>query len=72
MALFGIVLVVAIVSPVLLVPTCIIGIFFYFIRIFYVKTSRAIKRLEAVSKFIAEPELSSQIYLRDKIYFGYD
>ncbi|KAK6644533.1 hypothetical protein RUM43_000800 [Polyplax serrata] len=50
MALFGIVLVVAIVSPVLLVPTCIIGIFFYFIRIFYVKTSRAIKRLEAVTR----------------------
>nr|CAH7729851.1 unnamed protein product [Callosobruchus chinensis] len=51
LALLGVIVVVAIVSPWLMVPTCIIGIIFYLMRIFYLRTSRNVKRLEGVKKF---------------------
>lgn len=49
-ALLAIIIVIGTVNPLLLIPTLIMGILFYFIRIFYLKTSRNIKRLEGVSK----------------------
>lgn len=51
LSLLGIIVVVATVSPWLMVPTVIIGIIFYLLRIFYLKTSRNVKRLEGVSKY---------------------
>lgn len=47
--LLGIIIVVAIVNYWFLVPTIIIGIIFYFLRNFYLKTSIDIKRMEAIS-----------------------
>lgn len=52
LALFGIVVVVALVSPYTLIPTVFIAILFYFMRGFYLKSSRNIKRMDATSKFI--------------------
>lgn len=49
--LFGIIIVVAIVNYLFLIPTVIIGIIFYFLRNFYLKSSRNIKRMEATSEF---------------------
>lgn len=51
LTLLGIIIVVAIVSPWLLIPTVAVAIIFWFLRIFYIRTSRNIKRLEGVSKY---------------------
>lgn len=50
LALIGIIIVVAIVNPWLMIPTVVSAVIFYFLRIFYVRTSRNIKRLEGISK----------------------
>lgn len=49
LALAGIVAVVGIVNPYSLIPTVIIAIMFYFMRSFYLLSSRNIKRMEATS-----------------------
>ncbi|KAF5283716.1 hypothetical protein FQR65_LT13751 [Abscondita terminalis] len=48
--LIGIIAVVASVNPWLLIPTFAIAIIFYFLRIFYLATSRCVKRLEGVTR----------------------
>lgn len=50
--LFGIIIVVATVNYYFLIPTLIIGIIFYFLREFYLKSSRDIKRMEATSEYM--------------------
>jgi ATP-binding cassette subfamily C (CFTR/MRP) protein 4 len=50
LALLGIIIVVAIVSPWLMIPTVIAGVVFYFLRIFYIRTSRNVKRLEGITR----------------------
>lgn len=50
LSLFGIVMVIAFINPWFLLPTFILAIIFYRLRIFYLKTSRNVKRLEAISK----------------------
>jgi ATP-binding cassette subfamily C (CFTR/MRP) protein 4 len=51
LALLGVVLVVGVVNFWLLIPTAVMFAFFYMLRVYYVSTSRSIKRLEGVSKF---------------------
>lgn len=48
--LLGIIIVVSIVNPWLLLSTVAVGVIFYFLRIFYLATSRSIKRLEGVTR----------------------
>nr|XP_016930743.1 probable multidrug resistance-associated protein lethal(2)03659 isoform X1 [Drosophila suzukii] len=48
--LAGIICVIAIVNPVLLVPTSILTVIFYKLRNFYLKTSRDLKRIEAICR----------------------
>lgn len=50
--LVGIVVVVGVVNPYLLIPTAVIGIIFYYLRKFFLLSSRNIKRMEATSKLI--------------------
>lgn len=50
LSLFGIVIVVAVINPLFLVPTMVLAVIFYYLRVFYLKTSRDIKRIEGVSK----------------------
>lgn len=50
LSLIGIVVVVAVVNYWLLVPTLAIGFVFYGLRIFYISSSRSIKRLEGVTR----------------------
>ncbi|EDW28514.1 GL18906 [Drosophila persimilis] len=50
LALAGIVIVIAIVNPLFLIPTVVLGIIFYQLRTFYLKTSRDVKRLEAITR----------------------
>ncbi|CAK1548503.1 unnamed protein product [Leptosia nina] len=50
LSLIGIVIVVAIVNFWLLIPTLAIGFIFYGLRIFYIASSRSIKRLEGVTR----------------------
>lgn len=51
LSLLGIVIVVAIVNPYNLIPTFVIGVIFYFMREYYLLTSRNIKRVEAISEY---------------------
>ncbi|KAB0797835.1 hypothetical protein PPYR_09004 [Photinus pyralis] len=48
--LLGIVVVVATVNPWLLIPTVVIFVMFYFLRAFYLTTSRNVKRLEGIAR----------------------
>ncbi|KAF6206425.1 hypothetical protein GE061_017658 [Apolygus lucorum] len=48
--LIGIMVVNATINPYLLVPTFICGCIFYFLRVFYVSTSRSVKRLEGITR----------------------
>ncbi|SPP86203.1 probable multidrug resistance-associated protein lethal(2)03659 isoform X2 [Drosophila guanche] len=50
LALAGIVIVIAIVNPLFLIPTVVLGIIFYQLRTFYLKTSRDVKRMEAITR----------------------
>ncbi|XP_050579550.1 probable multidrug resistance-associated protein lethal(2)03659 isoform X2 [Bombus affinis] len=50
LSLLGIIVVVAIANYWLLIPTVVIGIIFYYIRVFYLATSRSVKRLEGVTR----------------------
>lgn len=50
LALLGIVIVLCMVNPWYLVATGLLAIIFYFLRSFYLNTSRDIKRLEAISE----------------------
>lgn len=50
LALFGIVVVLCIVNPWYLLATALLCVIFYFLRSFYLNTSRDVKRLEAISK----------------------
>lgn len=51
LSLAGIIVVVAVVNYWFMIPTIIIGILFYFMRNFYLLSSRSIKRVEATSKY---------------------
>lgn len=51
LSLGGIIVVVAVVNYWFLIPTLIIGVIFYFLRNFYLMSSRNIKRMEATSMF---------------------
>ncbi|KAG5679349.1 hypothetical protein PVAND_008920 [Polypedilum vanderplanki] len=50
LSLSGIIIVVAIVNPYTLIPTFFIAILFYFMRSFYLKSSRNIKRIDATTR----------------------
>jgi len=46
----GVAVVISIVNPILLIPSIFIGFMFYFIRKFYLKTARSIKRVEGLGE----------------------
>jgi len=50
LALAGNIVVISIVNPLFLLPALAIGVIFYHLRTFYLKTSRDLKRLEASSE----------------------
>ncbi|KMQ90611.1 multidrug resistance-associated protein, partial [Lasius niger] len=61
LSLLGIITVVAIANVWLLIPTLIVGIIFYYLRIFYLATSRSIKRLEGVTRSPVFAHLSATL-----------
>lgn len=46
----GILMIVFIVSPLMIIPTVLLGLMFYLFRVVYLKTVQDVKRLEGVSK----------------------
>nr|XP_022908005.1 probable multidrug resistance-associated protein lethal(2)03659 [Onthophagus taurus] len=61
LTLTGIIVVVGIVNPWLLILTGVIGIVFYFLRIFYLSTGRSVKRLEGVTRSPVFSHLNASI-----------
>jgi ATP-binding cassette, subfamily C (CFTR/MRP), member 4 len=59
--LAGIIVVVAIVNVWLLLPTAVIAILFYFLRVIYLATSRSVKRLEGVTRSPVFSHLNASI-----------
>lgn len=51
LGLLAIVAVVGAVNPWILIPTLLIGVAFFYMTRFYLKTSRSVKRLEGTSEF---------------------
>ncbi|XP_017097852.2 probable multidrug resistance-associated protein lethal(2)03659 [Drosophila bipectinata] len=49
-ALMGVATIIAVVNPILLIPTIVLGFLFYQVRVFYLKTSRDLKRIEAIAR----------------------
>ncbi|GIY89244.1 hypothetical protein CEXT_676372 [Caerostris extrusa] len=60
--LFGIICVVAIIEPLLLIPTFIITLAFIFLRRFYLPTARDVKRYEGITKSPVFSHLSTSLY----------
>lgn len=52
LTLVGIIIVVAISNPWLMIPTVLISVIFYYLRVIYIATGRSVKRLEGISKYI--------------------
>lgn len=50
LSLLGIIVVVAVANRWLLIPTVVIGVVFYYLRVFYLATSRSVKRLEGITR----------------------
>lgn len=50
LSMAGTLAVVAMVNPIFLAPTAVLAVIFYFLRIFYLRTSMDLKRIEAISK----------------------
>ncbi|XP_020800723.1 probable multidrug resistance-associated protein lethal(2)03659 [Drosophila serrata] len=59
--LAGIVIIIAVVNPLLLAPAFVIGIIFYKFRTFYLKTSRDVKRIEAIARSPVYSHLASTL-----------
>lgn len=47
----GTIVILGTVSVWLLIPTCVIIVLFYYMRVVYISTSRAVKRMEGTSKY---------------------
>ncbi|KAG7207731.1 hypothetical protein KM043_009345 [Ampulex compressa] len=61
LSLLGIIVVVAVANPWLLIPTVLIGIIFYYLRVFYLATSRSVKRLEGITRSPVFAHLSATL-----------
>ncbi|XP_075236154.1 putative multidrug resistance-associated protein lethal(2)03659 isoform X2 [Lycorma delicatula] len=61
LTLIGIITVVTIVNYLLLVPTFLIAVLFYYLRAFYLATSRSVKRLEGVTRSPVFSHLNASI-----------
>ncbi|XP_034484923.1 probable multidrug resistance-associated protein lethal(2)03659 [Drosophila innubila] len=61
LTLAGVIVVICIMNPYYLILTAVLGFIFYYIREFYLKTSRDVKRLEAVARSPIYSHLSASL-----------
>ncbi|XP_021935708.1 multidrug resistance-associated protein 4-like isoform X2 [Zootermopsis nevadensis] len=61
LALLGVVLIVAVVNLWLLIPTSVMFVLFYLLRVCYVSTSRSVKRLEGITRSPVFSHLSASL-----------
>ncbi|EEC08526.1 ABC transporter, putative, partial [Ixodes scapularis] len=60
--LLGVLVVVAVISPWIIVPTLVLFVVFFFLRRFYMRTARDVKRLEGVTRSPVFSHLSTSLY----------
>ncbi|CAL8127054.1 unnamed protein product [Orchesella dallaii] len=58
----GVITIVSVNNIILLAPSLLLGVIFYFIRKFYLKTARSVKRLEGVARSPVFSHLSTSLY----------
>jgi ATP-binding cassette subfamily C (CFTR/MRP) protein 4 len=61
--MLGVIVVIAVVNYWMVIPTVVMLILFYMLRIYYIATSRSIKRLEGISKLMFYISLASVVQL---------
>ncbi|XP_075538961.1 ATP-binding cassette subfamily C member 4-like isoform X1 [Dermacentor variabilis] len=60
--LVGVLVVVAVISPWIIIPTLILFVIFFYLRRFYMRTARDVKRLEGVTRSPVFSHLSTSLY----------
>ncbi|XP_037509647.1 ATP-binding cassette subfamily C member 4 isoform X1 [Rhipicephalus sanguineus] len=60
--LVGVLVVVAVISPWIIIPTLILFVLFFYLRRFYMRTARDVKRLEGVTRSPVFSHLSTSLY----------
>uniref|UniRef100_A0A1E1XAH8 Putative abc transporter n=1 Tax=Amblyomma aureolatum TaxID=187763 RepID=A0A1E1XAH8_9ACAR len=60
--LLGVLVVVAVISPWIIIPTLILFVLFFYLRRFYMRTARDVKRLEGVTRSPVFSHLSTSLY----------
>ncbi|CAL8127080.1 unnamed protein product [Orchesella dallaii] len=58
----GILVIVGLVNPILLAPAAVLFLIFYFLRRFYLRTARSVKRLEGVARSPVFSHLTTSLY----------
>ncbi|ODN02112.1 Multidrug resistance-associated protein 4 [Orchesella cincta] len=58
----GILVIVGLVNPILLAPAAVLFVIFYFLRRFYLRTARSVKRLEGVARSPVFSHLTTSLY----------
>lgn len=61
LTIFGVIIVTCIVNPYFLIPIILLGLLFYYLRIYYLKTSSSLKRLEATTRSPIYTHLSASL-----------
>uniref|UniRef100_A0A336K3I0 CSON002942 protein n=1 Tax=Culicoides sonorensis TaxID=179676 RepID=A0A336K3I0_CULSO len=61
LTIFGVIVVTSIVNPYFLIPIILIAVLFYYLRIYYLKTSSSLKRLEATTRSPIYSHLSASL-----------
>lgn len=50
LSVIGIIILIGFVNPILLLPALVLAVIFYYLRVYYLKATRSVKRLEGVGE----------------------
>lgn len=67
----GILMIVFIITPIMIIPTALLGLMFYVFRVIYLKTVQDVKRLEGISKYYVSLKFLSKAQPRQGFNLKY-